>query len=99
MSHRFANNTNRDVFRLSYPCPGTAPTPSELDEIIAQVNDLQAKALFAEPQYSSTAAKTIANETGAKVYTLDPVVTGENDLDAYIEAMKQNALTLQEALK
>ena len=36
---------------------------------------------------------------GAKVYTLDPVVTGENDLDAYIEAMKQNALTLQEALK
>ena len=45
------------------------------------------------------AAKTIANETGAKVYTLDPVVTGENDLDAYIKAMKQNALTLQEALK
>ena len=65
----------------------------------AKENDLQAKALFAEPQYSSTAAKTIANETGAKVYTLDPVVTGENDLDAYIKAMKQNALTLQEALK
>ena len=66
---------------------------------MTQVNDLQAKALFAEPQYSSTAAKTIANETGAKVYTLDPVVTGENDLDAYIKAMKQNALTLQEAFK
>lgn len=95
----FAKEFNLNIVGVIEREPGTAPTPSELDEIIAQVNDLQAKALFAEPQYSSTAAKTIANETGAKVYTLDPVVTGENDLDAYIEAMKQNALTLQEALK
>lgn len=95
----FAKEFNLNIVGVIEREPGTAPTPSELDEIIAQVNDLQAKALFAEPQYSSTAAKTIANETGAKVYTLDPVVTGENDLDAYIKAMKQNALTLQEALK
>lgn len=95
----FAKEFNLNIVGVIEREPGTAPTPSELDEIIAQVNDLQAKALFAEPQYSLTAAKTIANETGAKVYTLDPVVTGENDLDAYIKAMKQNALTLQEALK
>lgn len=95
----FAKEFNLNIVGVIEREPGTAPTPSELDEIIAQVNDLQAKVLFAEPQYSSTAAKTIANETGAKVYTLDPVVTGENDLDAYIKAMKQNALTLQEALK
>lgn len=95
----FAKEFNLNIVGVIEREPGTAPTPSELDEIIAQVNDLQAKALFAEPQYSSTSAKTIANETGAKVYTLDPVVTGENDLDAYIKAMKQNALTLQEALK
>lgn len=95
----FAKEFNLNIVGVIEREPGTTPTPSELDEIIAQVNNLQAKALFAEPQYSSTAAKTIANETGAKVYILDPGVTGENDLDAYIKAMKQNALTLQEALK
>ena len=65
----FAKEFNLNIVGVIEREPGTAPTPSELDEIIAQVNDLQAKALFAEPQYSSTAAKTIANETGAKVDT------------------------------
>lgn len=95
----FAKEFNLNIVDVIEREPGTTPTPSELTGIIEKVNNLQAKALFAEPQYSSTAAKTIANETGAKVYILNPVVTGENDLDAYIKAMKQNALTLQEALK
>lgn len=95
----FAKEFNLNIVDVIEREPGSAPSPSELTEIVNKVNNLQAKALFAEPQYSSTAAKTIANETGAKVYTLDPVVTGEEDLDAYIKAMKQNALTLQEALK
>lgn len=96
----FAKEFNLNIVGVIEREPGTAPSPTELTDIIAKVNSLQAKALFAEPQYSPTAAKTIANETGAKLYTLDPVVTGSaNDLDAYIKAMKQNALTLKEALK
>lgn len=96
----FAKEFNLNTVGVIEREPGTAPSPTELTDIIAKVNSLQAKALFAEPQYSPTAAKTIANETGAKLYTLDPVVTGNNnDLDAYIKAMKQNALTLKEALK
>lgn len=95
----FAKEFNLNIVDVIEREPGTTPTPRELTGIIEKVNSLQAKALFTEPQYSSTAAKTIANETEAKVYILNPVVTGENDFDAYIEAMKQNALTLQEALK
>lgn len=96
----FAKEFNLNIVGVIEREPGTAPSPSELTDIIAKVNSLHTKALFAEPQYSPTAAKTIANETGAKVYTLDPVVTGSsNDPDAYIKAMKQNALTLKEALK
>ena len=82
--------------------PGTEPTPTELQETIEQVNALPTKVLFTEPQYSPAAAETIARETGAKIYTLDPVVTGEATSaakNAYIDTMKNNMKTLQEALK
>jgi zinc transport system substrate-binding protein len=82
--------------------PDTEPTPRELGEIIDTVNASGIRALFAEPQYSSKAADAIARETGAKVYSLDPVVTGEagaDSYDAYINAMEKNKQTLLEALK
>ena len=82
--------------------PGTEPTPQELEATIEQVRNLPVKVLFTEPQYSPGAAETIARETGGKVYVLDPIVTGEANeqaMDAYIETMKKNAETLQEALQ
>lgn len=81
--------------------PGTEPTPKELAEMIDMIRRTGISALFAEPQYSSSAARTIARETGASVYTLDPVVTGEagpDAYDAYIDIMRQNKQTLAEAL-
>lgn len=79
--------------------PGSAPNAKELSETIDQVKALKIKALFAEPQYSPKAAETIATATGAKVYTLDPVVMGPIDADAYINIMDNNLKTLQDALK
>ena len=82
--------------------PGTEPTPSELQTVIEQVKPLTAKVLFTEPQYSPAAAQTIARETGAKIYTLDPVVTGEANeaaMDAYLTTMRKNMETLKEALQ
>lgn len=82
--------------------PGTEPTPQELEQVIAKVKAMPVKVIFTEPQYSPAAAETISRETGAKIYTLDPVVTGEagpEALDAYIDAMKKNMEVLKEALK
>ena len=59
------------------------------------------KALFTEPQYELKYAEIIASETGAKIYTLDPIVTGEGKPDAYdeyITVMEANLKTLLEAL-
>ena len=82
--------------------PGADPTPAELEETIAQVRALPVKVLFTEPQYSPSAAETIARETGAKIYELDPVVTGEATLaakDEYINVMRKNMETLKKALQ
>ena len=98
----FAKEFNLNIIGVVEREPGTEPTPTELQETIEQVNALPSKVLFTEPQYSPAAAETIARETGAKIYTLDPVVTGEATpaaKNAYIDTMKKNMKTLQEALK
>lgn len=98
----FAKEFNLNIIGVVEREPGTEPTPTELQETIEQVNALPTKVLFTEPQYSPAAAETIARETGAKIYTLDPVVTGEATpaaKDTYIDTMKKNMKVLQEALQ
>jgi len=95
----FAKEFNFNIAGVIEREPGSEPSAKELAETIDQVKALKVKALFAEPQYSTKAATTIAQETGAKLYTLDPVVTGPMEADAYINIMESNLKTLQEALK
>ncbi len=79
--------------------PGTEPSTRELAEIVDTVKASGVRALFAEPQYADRAAEVIARETGAHVYTLDPVVTGPMSKTAYQDAMERNLGTLLTALK
>ena len=98
----FAEEFHLNIIGVVEREPGTEPTPTELQETIEQVKGLSAKVLFTEPQYSPAAAETIARETGAKIYTLDPVVTGEATpaaKDAYLDTMRKNMNTLKEALQ
>jgi len=95
----FAKEFNFNIVGVIEREPGSEPSAKELAETIDKVNSLKVKALFAEPQYSTKAADTIAKETNAKVYTLDPVVMGPMEADAYINIMDLNLKTLQEALK
>jgi ABC-type metal ion transport system, periplasmic component/surface adhesin len=95
----FAQEFNLNIAGVIEREPNSEPSAKDLEEIIEKVNNLNVKAIFAEPQYSSKAAETIAKATGAKVYILDPVVTGPMDADAYINIMDSNLKTLQEALE
>lgn len=82
--------------------PGTEPTPQELAETIEKLNALPNKVIFTEPQYSPKAAETIARETGAKIFELDPIVTGEakpEKLMDYVDRMLNNTVTLIKALQ
>lgn len=98
----FAKEFNLKIAAVIDREPGTEPTPQELEDTIEIIKKAGIKAVFTEPQYSPGAANTISKETGAKIYTLDPVVTGEaNDVakNAYIETMQKNAATLVKALQ
>ena len=80
--------------------PDDALSPRQLAELCKTVQALGAPPLFVEPQYEDMAAATISRETGAPLFTLDPIVTGPADapLTHYEDVMRQNLAVLLEAL-
>lgn len=84
---------------------GEDPSPRQLSQLlkfIKEEQDANGKiVLLAEPQYSSSAAQIIANETGLAVLEIDPAVTAEKMIpnkDAYLDAMRKNLEVLKGSL-
>ena len=73
----------------------TSLSAGTIAEIISEVNYHNIPALLCEKQFKDTIATSVSSETNAKVYTLDSLVTGENNKDAYINGMEQNIETLK----
>jgi len=74
-------------------------SPARIIEVVKLIRQVGLPPLFAEAQYTSHAAKTIARETGAPLYELDPIVTGNAALTAYEDGMRHNASVLLDAFK
>ena len=80
--------------------PGRDPTPRQIEEIIGAIERYRIRAVFAEPQFNPSAAEAIAQETGVKVFLLDPL--GGPDLpgrDSYIALMYHNLEIMREAMQ
>ena len=97
----FASAYGLNVVAVVNKEPGEVLTPSQLGELVREIRALGNPPLFVEPQYTDLSARTLSAETGAPVYSLDPVVTGPEEnvpLDYYETVMLQNMNTLVEAL-
>ncbi len=80
--------------------PGQEPSPAYIQQVVDLARGLKVKAIFAEPQFSSKAAETIAAESGAEVRFLDPI--GGADLpgrDSYINLMRYNLDQMKQAMQ
>lgn len=86
----FAKEFGINVLGVVNHEPGEEPSAKEILKIVNKIKQNGIKAIFTEPQYPDSAAKTISKETGVQIYTLDPCVTGDNDKNAYINAMEKN---------
>ena len=95
----FAKEFDLNIVGVVEREPGTQPSAKELQETIETIKKLDVKAIFVEPQYPKKVAEIIATETKTKVYTLDPIVTGEMKETSYIDIMNKNLEILKEALK
>ena len=79
--------------------PDEPLSPRMLAEVVDAVKAAGCPPLFTEPQYESAAVQAVSQETGAPVYALDPLVTGDGAMTAYQDVMRANLAVLQEALK
>jgi zinc transport system substrate-binding protein len=95
----FAKEFGLNIIGVVEREPGSEPNAAELSDTIELITKTNTKTIFVEPQYPQISAHTIAEETGAKVYTLDPVVTGLGNENDYIQIMDSNLKTLVKAFK
>lgn len=98
----FAKAYGLDVLAVVNKEPGETLTPKQMAELADAETALGLPPLFTEPQYDDLSARILTQETGAQVFSLDPVVTGPEEnvpLDLYEQIMRQNAETLLEALR
>lgn len=73
---------------------GSEASAQDLKHLIEEVEHHSLPAIFTEVSGADAAARVIARETGAKVFTLDMAMAG----DSYFDAMYHNIDTLKEAL-
>ena len=74
---------------------GSEASAAELKHLIEEVQHHNLPAVFTEKLGSVSAARIIADETSAEIYTLDMAMYGES----YLEAMYHNISTLKGALE
>lgn len=77
----------------------TALSAGEIAEVIEEIKLHDIKYLFTEAQFEHTIADRIEAETGATVYVLDSLVSGDREKDSYLKGMKQNMKILKEAFE
>ncbi len=73
---------------------GSEASAAELTELIDLVKQKKLPAVFTETNGSDAAAKVIASETGAEIYTLDMAMAG----DDYFAAIRSDIDTIKEAM-
>ena len=93
----FAREYGLNVLSVIENSPGKEPTPKKIAEIEDIIREENVKALFIEPQLSSSVVDGIVIDTDIKVFSLDPL-GGTPGRDSYIKLMNYNLNTILEAL-
>lgn len=94
----FADEYDLNIVAVIENEPGTSPSAGQVAQIIENIKETSAVAIFVEPQYEKTAANVISKETGIPVYTLDPIVSGSLEKSEYERIMRENLSVLKDAL-
>ena len=94
----FAEDFGFEVVSVIEKEEGASPTSREMQEIIDTIKENEIKAIFIEKDSSTKIADTIATESGAKVYELDTVTSGDGRLTDYEDRMKENIKVIKESL-
>ena len=76
-----------------------ALSAAEIADIITEVKNRNIDYLFTEEQFGASVTDRITEETSVKAYVIDSAVTGDGRADSYLNSMRKNLQTLQEAFQ
>jgi ABC-type Zn uptake system ZnuABC Zn-binding protein ZnuA len=93
----FLNQYNLELAGTIEPSPGQEPSPAHIIELAHIAQEQHVRAIFTEPQLPVAPARTLAEETGLPIYTLDPL-GGLEGRKTYGELIRYNAQEISRAL-
>ena len=92
----FARDYGLEEAAVIEHAPGREPSPADIADVIRTARAIGAKAIFAEPQFPVSAARVIAEESGASVLLLDPL---GKPSETYLDLMRSNLAQISKALR
>ncbi len=93
-----ARDCGLEVVGVIESSPGQQPSAGELAALARTIREQGAVAVLGEPQFSDALARVLAEESGARLSSLDPGATGDMTPEAYEKTMKANLATLRKIL-
>lgn len=78
---------------------GYEPSAKEIAGLSDRIKKENIKSLFVDPNYSGSSAEILERETNTEIYVINPVISGEENLTAYEDVMKENYKTILKAVK
>ena len=95
----FAQDNGLTLLKAIEEEEGGEASAAEIREIVALIEEYDIPAIFTEKNGSDSTARAISRETGAAVYQLDMIMSGDGqDIRAYFGALSTNYAVIQEAL-
>ena len=94
----FAREYSLNVVGIIESEHGKTPSAGEIAKIIETINEDKVRGVFVEEGANQRVVETILKEVNINKYILNPVTSGKNNKDEYINIMNKNLEALKEAL-
>ncbi|MCU0230500.1 MAG: metal ABC transporter substrate-binding protein [Acidobacteria bacterium] len=93
--HRYADRYGLVIASVLKPIEGVEPAPADLKQAIDEVRDHGITTLFVEPEYPTTAAERVAEQSGVRLLSIDTLGLNARSWQQMMEVL---ARTLVEGL-
>jgi len=95
----FARDYGLQQVAVIQETPEIEPSPRHIASVVETIKSRGIKSIFTEPQSSHKIIKSLADDLGLQVYSLDTLEKGSPGKEWYEERMRANLAVLREALK
>lgn len=97
--HYFADAFHLTILKSIEEEEGAESSAREINEIVSLVEEYRVPAIFTEANGSDATAGAISRESGAEVYSLSMIMSGDGrGITPYLDAITANADTILEAM-